>query len=128
MLKSTYFAAIVTVSFAFLSDRVKYRFPFILAGHAMCILGFGIQISSAHFGVKYFGTFFCVAGSYSAFPGVITWYIVLCEGLNGRRTKPCSTGWPTMLQANTSEGRRLHCTLALEILQDVCPRNSVNMR
>ncbi|GJE93045.1 MFS general substrate transporter [Phanerochaete sordida] len=67
------FATIVTVSFALLSDRTKHRFPFILAGHAMCLLGFGIQISNVHFAVKYFGTFFCVAGSYSAFPGVITW-------------------------------------------------------
>jgi hypothetical protein len=66
-------AAIVTISFSLLSDRIKYRFPFMLAGHAMCILGFGIQISNVHFGVKYFGTFFCVAGSYAAFPGVITW-------------------------------------------------------
>ena len=71
-----YFIAIVTVGFALLSDRTKYRFPFILAGHAMCILGFGIQISNAHSGVKYFGTFFCVAGSYSAFPGVITWCVM----------------------------------------------------
>ncbi|EKM57352.1 uncharacterized protein PHACADRAFT_119721 [Phanerochaete carnosa HHB-10118-sp] len=67
------FATFVTVGFALLSDRTEYRFPFILAGHAMCILGFGIQISNAGFAVKYFGTFFCVAGSYAAFPGVITW-------------------------------------------------------
>lgn len=51
------------------------RFPFILASHAMLVLGFGIQVSNAHFGLKYFGTFFCVGGSYAGFPGVIAWYV-----------------------------------------------------
>jgi len=39
----------------------------------MCLLGFSINISDVSGGVKYFGTFFCVAGSYAAFPGVVAW-------------------------------------------------------
>ena len=65
--------AIVTISFAILSDRTKMRSPFILASHAMLVLGFGIQISNAHFGVKYFGTFLVVAGGYAAYPAITAW-------------------------------------------------------
>ncbi|KAG6810175.1 hypothetical protein H0H92_013013 [Tricholoma furcatifolium] len=39
----------------------------------MCLIGFAINISTVPHGVKYFGTFFVVAGSYSSFPGVVAW-------------------------------------------------------
>ncbi|KAH9000997.1 hypothetical protein EDB83DRAFT_2524528 [Lactarius deliciosus] len=39
----------------------------------MLLIGFSINISNASPGVKYFGTFFCVTGSYAAFPGVVSW-------------------------------------------------------
>ncbi|KAI0294708.1 MFS general substrate transporter [Multifurca ochricompacta] len=67
------FATIVLYTFAFWSDRIKLRSPFILAGLVMLLIGFAINISDAPSGVKYFGTFFCVAGSYAAFPGVVSW-------------------------------------------------------
>lgn len=66
-------ATIITILFAFWSDRVQKRSPFILASLIMCIIGFSINISRAPIGVKYFGTFFCVTGSYAAFPGVVSW-------------------------------------------------------
>ena len=59
--------------FSYFSDKYKRRSPFILAGLTMCLIGFSINISDTKPGVKYFGTFFCVAGSYAAFPGVISW-------------------------------------------------------
>jgi hypothetical protein len=40
----------------------------------MITFGYAINLSNAPKGVKYFGTFFVVAGSYSAFPGVVSWY------------------------------------------------------
>ncbi|KAG6862812.1 hypothetical protein C0993_001390, partial [Termitomyces sp. T159_Od127] len=64
---------IVLYIFAYLSDKMKMRSPFILAGLLMCAFGFAINISNVTHGVKYFGTFFVVAGSYSAFPGVVAW-------------------------------------------------------
>ncbi|KAJ7497700.1 MFS general substrate transporter [Mycena latifolia] len=67
------FATIVLFIFAYWSDKIQRRSPFILAGLLMCLIGFTINISTAPSGVKYFGTFFCVAGSYAAFPGVIAW-------------------------------------------------------
>ncbi|THH06989.1 hypothetical protein EW145_g3695 [Phellinidium pouzarii] len=67
------FATLVLLLFGHYSDKTKLRSPFILLGLAMCLIGFSINISDAPVGVKYFGTFFCVAGSYAAFPGVVTW-------------------------------------------------------
>jgi len=66
-------ATIVLLAFATWSDHVKLRSPFVLAGLVMCMIGFAINISDVPVGVKYFGTFFCVSGSYAAFPGIIAW-------------------------------------------------------
>ncbi|CCL99900.1 uncharacterized protein FIBRA_01925 [Fibroporia radiculosa] len=67
------FATILVVVFAAWSDHIKMRSPFIIVGLAMCLFGFAINISDAPNGVKYFGTFFCVAGAYAAFPGSVAW-------------------------------------------------------
>ncbi len=69
-------AALVLLLFAVWSDRIKMRYPFILAGLVMLTIGFAINITDVSIGVKYFGTFFCVAGSYAAFPGVVAWYVL----------------------------------------------------
>ncbi|KAF8994036.1 MFS general substrate transporter [Cyathus striatus] len=66
-------ATIILYSFAYFSDKLKMRSPFVLAGLCMCLIGFSINISDVSTGVKYFGTFFCVSGSYAAFPGVVAW-------------------------------------------------------
>jgi MFS transporter, ACS family, DAL5 transporter family protein len=65
--------AVVTLLWGYYSDKMKKRYPFILTGLFMLLIGFSIQISDAPRGVKYFGTFFCVAGSYASFPGVVAW-------------------------------------------------------
>ncbi|PAV19560.1 MFS general substrate transporter [Pyrrhoderma noxium] len=67
------FATIVLLVFGYYSDKIQKRSPFILLGLTMCLIGFSINISAAPRGAKYFGTFFCVAGSYAAFPGVVAW-------------------------------------------------------
>ncbi|KAK0213610.1 MFS general substrate transporter [Armillaria fumosa] len=67
------FATIVLYLFARYSDRLKMRSPFIYLGLAMLLVGFSINVSDTAPGVKYFGTFFCVAGSYASFPGVVAW-------------------------------------------------------
>ncbi|KAJ6498892.1 MFS general substrate transporter [Mycena sanguinolenta] len=67
------FATIVLFIFAYWSDKIKKRSPFIYAGLFMLLIGFSINISNAPSGAKYFGTFFCVAGSYASFPGVVAW-------------------------------------------------------
>ncbi|KAI0922612.1 hypothetical protein AcW1_002787 [Taiwanofungus camphoratus] len=67
------FATILLLIFATWSDSIRLRSPFILVGLIMCLIGFAINISDVAVGVKYFGTFFCVGGSYAAFPGLVAW-------------------------------------------------------
>ncbi|TDL18250.1 MFS general substrate transporter [Rickenella mellea] len=67
------FATIMLLVFGHFSDKYRIRSPFILIGLTMLLIGFSIQISDTTHGVKYFGTFFCVAGAYAAFPGVVAW-------------------------------------------------------
>ncbi|KAJ7873807.1 MFS general substrate transporter [Mycena olivaceomarginata] len=85
------YVTIILFNFAYWSDRTKMRFPFILAGFLSNLIGFSINISNAPSGkiiffsrfghpydgkgVKYFGTFFCVAGAYAAVPGIISWRV-----------------------------------------------------
>lgn len=69
-------SAIVLYIFAYYSDKLKMRAPFIYAGLICLVIGYGINISNAGSGVKYFGTFWIVVGSYSAFPGVVSWCVV----------------------------------------------------
>ncbi|KAF8182748.1 MFS general substrate transporter [Mycena galopus ATCC 62051] len=66
-------AAIVLFIFAYWSDHIKIRSPFIFVGFLVSLIGFSINISAAPSGVKYFGTFFCVTGSYAAVPGILAW-------------------------------------------------------
>ena len=65
--------AIVSLLFSHFADKLKLRWPFILASNLSCAVGFGINISNASVGVKYVGTFFCVIGSYSSTPGYVAW-------------------------------------------------------
>ncbi|KAF9230450.1 major facilitator superfamily domain-containing protein, partial [Melanogaster broomeanus] len=74
-------ATITLVTFAHWSDKLKLRSPFIFAGQLIALAGYVINISDAPSGVKYFGTYLCVIGSYSSGPGSISW---LANNLGGR--------------------------------------------
>ncbi|KAG1886503.1 MFS general substrate transporter [Suillus subluteus] len=88
-----YVAATLTLLvFAHYSDKLKIRSPFILAGLTMCLIGFSMNISTAPIGVKYFGTFFIVMGSYAAYPGIISW---LGNNLSGQYKR--SVGMPLQM-------------------------------
>ncbi|ESK89448.1 mfs nicotinic acid transporter tna1 [Moniliophthora roreri MCA 2997] len=66
-------ATIILYVFAHFSDKLKMRSPFIYASLLFSLIGFTINISNVAPGVKYFGTFLCVTGSYAGFPGVVAW-------------------------------------------------------
>ncbi|KAI0696757.1 MFS general substrate transporter [Cerioporus squamosus] len=66
-------AVIMVVVLAIWADRVRMRSPFIFLGLALAAIGYGINISTAPIGVKYFGTFLTAIGGYSAFPATISW-------------------------------------------------------
>ncbi|KIJ16563.1 hypothetical protein PAXINDRAFT_75726 [Paxillus involutus ATCC 200175] len=74
-------ATVVLFTFAYYSDKLKLRSPFVFAGQIIALIGFIINISDAPSGVKYFGTHLCVIGSYVAPPGAISW---LANNLEGR--------------------------------------------
>ncbi|RPD60540.1 MFS general substrate transporter [Lentinus tigrinus ALCF2SS1-7] len=67
------FATATLLVWAIWSDRIKKRWPFVLAGLVYCLVGFAINISDVPIGAKYFGTFLIVAGAYAGFPGVVAW-------------------------------------------------------
>jgi len=67
------FATVVLGLFAYFSDRLLMRSPFIYASLFFCLVGFSINISDVSSGAKYFGTFLIVAGAYAGFPGVVVW-------------------------------------------------------
>ncbi|KAG8219182.1 MFS general substrate transporter [Butyriboletus roseoflavus] len=66
-------ASIVLLIWAHYSDKFENRSVFIYAGLLLLLVGYSINISEASNGVKYFGTFLIVIGSYASFPGVVTW-------------------------------------------------------
>ncbi|KAF8125325.1 MFS general substrate transporter [Boletus edulis] len=74
-------ATVVLLTFAHFSDKLQKRSPFVFASQLIALTGYVINISNAPSSVKYFGTFLCVIGSYSAFPGSISW---LANNLGGR--------------------------------------------
>ncbi|KAF5349868.1 hypothetical protein D9758_014021 [Tetrapyrgos nigripes] len=65
--------ATVLLFFAYFSDKIHMRSPFVYTALLMCLVGFSINISDVAPGVKYFGTFLVVGGSYAGFPGVVAW-------------------------------------------------------
>ncbi|KAG9310071.1 MFS general substrate transporter [Chiua virens] len=66
-------SSIVLVIVAHNSDKVKIRSVFIFGAYIFLLIGYCINISNAPNGLKYFGTFLIVLGSYSSFPGVVAW-------------------------------------------------------
>jgi MFS family permease len=66
-------AAILAVTFAYISDRVGKRSPFIIGLLLMMIVGFTMCISSGNPHVVYGGVFIAACAIYPAFPGVIAW-------------------------------------------------------
>ncbi|KAF8840157.1 MFS general substrate transporter [Paxillus ammoniavirescens] len=74
-------ATVTILVFAHFSDKTELRSPFIYAGQLIALIGYIINISDAPSGVKYFGTYLCVIGSYSSSPGSISW---LANNLQGK--------------------------------------------
>ncbi|ORY88026.1 MFS general substrate transporter [Leucosporidium creatinivorum] len=55
------------------ADRLKTRFPFLLAAQLLCLVGFTINLTPAPVGVKFFGLILCAMGAYGGVPAMITW-------------------------------------------------------
>ncbi|KAJ2913346.1 hypothetical protein MD484_g7060, partial [Candolleomyces efflorescens] len=59
--------------FAYLSDKLRLRSLFLFAALAISLVGYAINVTGAPIGVKYFGIFLCVTGSYAGIPGLSAW-------------------------------------------------------
>jgi hypothetical protein len=93
--------------FAHYSDKLQMRYPFVLAGLLICLVGFAINTANVSIGVRYFGIFLCVGGSYSAFPGVIAWCVSslacdICPFI-------ADLGWEITWLDNTRGASEWHC-------------------
>jgi MFS family permease len=69
-------AAFCAVTLAIISDRVKWRYPFIVGSYSIAIIGYIMAITckietQPH--VLYAGMFLCAIGIYSALPASVTW-------------------------------------------------------
>ncbi|KAF8632835.1 hypothetical protein AX15_001665 [Amanita polypyramis BW_CC] len=73
-------ATIVLYVWAYYSDKLKMRSPFICLGYICLLVGYSISISNANNGAKYFATFCIATGAYASFPGVVSW---LSNNLSG---------------------------------------------
>ena len=99
----------------------------------MCCIGFAINISDVSIGVKYFGTFFCVAGSYAAFPGVVAWYVhcgiaVTIREKDVMMTPSIQPGLEIISQANTNVVWEWPCTLGLGTSEERLPATSIALK
>lgn len=68
-------ATILALSAAILSDKVKHRFGFIIAGCLVATTGYAILLNmhSVTVGVRYFAVFLIVGGGYIAQPITLVW-------------------------------------------------------
>ncbi|KAK5054538.1 hypothetical protein LTR84_001429 [Exophiala bonariae] len=69
------FATVCALSVAFLSDKVKHRFGFIIAGCLIANIGYIILLNmhNVKVGVRYFALFTIVGGAYIAQPITLVW-------------------------------------------------------
>ena len=70
------------IAVSHISDKMKIRSPFIFSLQFITLVGYVIEISSSPSGVKYFGTFLCVIGSYTGVPCSIGWWVCFFVHLN----------------------------------------------
>ena len=95
------FAAILTITLAFLADRAKTRWYFIVLGFGTAVVGFIAQLAIPH--PKYpgltYGFLFPVAGGmYSGYPPMISWM--------GK-----SNGHPAIWNCTDERGSKQHLAL-----------------
>lgn len=73
---------VFTLSTSYLSDKLRCRYPFILLGIALSIVGWAIQLEQVQpAGVRYFSLFAIASGAFMQMPILIGW---LAGNLRGR--------------------------------------------
>ncbi|KAF9220053.1 MFS general substrate transporter [Gyrodon lividus] len=73
-------ATVIILTFAYFSDKLRLRWPFVFAAQLLSLVGYIINISNTSPGVKYFGLYLCVLAATGG-PGAISW---LANNLGGK--------------------------------------------
>lgn len=67
-------AVCISISAAYLSERLRQRYVFAMFGAALSIVANAIEIAQPkHVGVRYAGMFFLTAGPYTIMPILVVW-------------------------------------------------------
>lgn len=74
-------AAVLTLIFAYLSDKFQNRTFFLCLGTAISAIGWGVGLGTSSANVRYGACFIAAAGSYAGFPSVVA---VLSQNLGGK--------------------------------------------
>ncbi|KAG6330234.1 hypothetical protein ID866_8855 [Astraeus odoratus] len=72
---------LLTVPIYIAANKMKMRWPFLFSLQVTALIGYIIEVTDAPMSVKYFGTFLCAVGSYSAGPVSVGW---LANNLDGK--------------------------------------------
>ncbi|KAF6220929.1 hypothetical protein HO133_002609 [Letharia lupina] len=76
---------------AYLSDRLRLRFPFIFFGFLLTIVGLAILLTThGGFHLRYLGICFVAMGCFSAGPIIVCWYVM---NLNGHMERSIGSAW-----------------------------------
>ncbi|CAD6588825.1 MAG: hypothetical protein ASARMPRED_003737 [Alectoria sarmentosa] len=76
---------------AYLSDRLRLRFPFILLGFLLTTAGLAILLTTHRgFHVRYLGICLVAMGCFSAGPIIVCWYVM---NLNGHADRSIGSAW-----------------------------------
>jgi MFS family permease len=67
------FAIIMSLAFAWLSDKVKMRWPILCSQSIIAIIGFFIILYAKPPGVRYFGIFLATFGTQANIPGTLSY-------------------------------------------------------
>ena len=67
-------AVVCSISAAYVSDRISFRYPFCMIGVIIAAVGWGIELGQAGTaGVRYFGMFCCTSGAFILMPCLVVW-------------------------------------------------------
>ncbi|WDK18527.1 major facilitator superfamily transporter [Colletotrichum graminicola] len=84
-------AFVLSMTFAFFSDRTRHRFGFAIAAICVAIVGYGILISiHDNTPVQTFGLYAVASGSYTAMPIIVCWFNM---NLGGHHRRSIGSGW-----------------------------------
>lgn len=78
---------------AYFSDRLNLRYPFILLGHLLIIIGLALMLTqhgTSNFSTEYLGICFITMGAFSSGAIIVCWTLM---NLHGHKQRSIGSGW-----------------------------------